>query len=206
MGDAARRDEVSIRRAQPHEADEIASVHIASRRGATAYMPTVGTDDEIRAWVTSEMVPNRETWVALAAGRIVGILVMLVAVGAALMGANASAQQPMAASTPAPRNPNWCPGVPASPPPPHYQAENRPNAWADIRKRCTNAVDTDWMCMNVCGSARELWQRARAGTLDQPLTYPLSTDKLQGPFPLKGGAKGWVLPMPPGLATPAFGR
>ena len=76
MGDASRRDEDSIRRAQPHEADEIATVYIASRRGAAAYMPTVGTDDEIRAWVTSEMVPNRETWVALAGGRIAGILVM----------------------------------------------------------------------------------------------------------------------------------
>ncbi len=122
---------------------------------------------------------------------------------AALIGANAIAQQPTAAPAAAPRNPNWCSDVPASPPPPHYQAENRPNAWADTRKRCMNAVDTDWMCMDTCGTARELWQRAKAGTLNQPLTYPLSTDKLQGPFPLQGGAKGWVLPLPPYLQTRA---
>jgi hypothetical protein len=127
----------------------------------------------------------------------------LVAIFAVLMAANASAQQPTAAATPAPRNPNWCPDVPASPPPPHYQAENRPNAWAAMRKRCTNAVVTDRMCMDDCGAARELWQRAKDGTLNQPVTYPLSTDKLQGPFPLQGGAKGWVLPVPSGLATPA---
>ena len=131
-------------------------------------------------------------------------VVIVVAIVAVLMEANAGAQQPTAAPTLAPRNPNWCPDVPASPPPPHYQAENRPNAWADTRKRCINeANEADVVCFEECEGARELWQRAKAGTLNQPLTYPLSTDKLQGPFPLQGGANGWVLPVPSGLATPA---
>ena len=76
MDDESQRDEIVIRRAQPDEANEIASVYIASRRGAAAYLPTVGTDEEIRAFVVGEMVPRREAWVAAVGGRIVGVMVM----------------------------------------------------------------------------------------------------------------------------------
>jgi hypothetical protein len=96
-----------------------------------------------------------------------------------------------------PANPNWCPGVPASPPPPHYQAENRPNDWADTSKRCMNVVGVDVICTDACQAARELWQRSKEGTLNQPFTLPAPTDQLQGPFPLPGGAKGYILPVPP---------
>jgi len=67
-----------------------------------------------------------------------------------------------------PANPNWCPGVPASPPPPHYQADDRPNAWADTEKRCMNVVGVDEMCTEDCQAARELWQRAKEGTSLRP--------------------------------------
>ena len=51
-------------------------MYIASRHGAAAYLPTVGTDDEIRAFVVNQMVPERETWIAEDAGKIVAVLVL----------------------------------------------------------------------------------------------------------------------------------
>ena len=63
-----------MRRASIGDAPTIAEVYIASRRGAVAYMPTVHTDDEIRAWVSDYLVPRLEVWVAESGGRIVGFL------------------------------------------------------------------------------------------------------------------------------------
>ncbi len=176
---------------------------------------------------------------------------IVVAIVAALMRANASAQQP--APTPAGRNPHWCPDVPAATPPLN---KNSPEEWASHREICMNSKHSflrDHDCGDLCGGARELWERAsdaaQAATPEkppqhwtaegrtqgqwtalrdhcmalfsevasagnskplppfspsdwkncyeifqppnQPLTYPLSTDKLQGPFPLQGAAKGW---------------
>jgi GNAT superfamily N-acetyltransferase len=67
---------ISFRRATPADAGNVATVYIASRRGAAAYLPTVGTDAEIRAFVIHQMVPERETWVAEDAGRMVAVLVL----------------------------------------------------------------------------------------------------------------------------------
>src|SRR5271167_4222015 len=67
---------VAFRRATAADAPEVATVYIASRRGAAAWMPTVGTDAEIRAFVVDRMVPDRETWVAEDSGRIVAVLVL----------------------------------------------------------------------------------------------------------------------------------
>ena len=67
---------ISFRRASAADAAEVATVYIASRRGAEAWLPTVGTDDEIRAFVVDKMVPERETWVAEDNGRIVAVLVL----------------------------------------------------------------------------------------------------------------------------------
>ena len=65
-----------FRRATRHDAPEVATVYVASRRGAAEYLPTVGTDEEIRAFVIDRMVPERETWVADEGGRIVAVLVL----------------------------------------------------------------------------------------------------------------------------------
>src|SRR5208282_2743937 len=67
---------VTLRRATTADAAEVATVYIASRRGAAAYLPTVGTDAEIAAFVIDKMVPERETWVAQAGGRIVAVMVL----------------------------------------------------------------------------------------------------------------------------------
>jgi GNAT superfamily N-acetyltransferase len=67
---------ISFRRATAADAAEVATVYIASRRGAAAYLPTVGTDAEIRAFVIHQMVPERETWVAEDGDRMVAVLAL----------------------------------------------------------------------------------------------------------------------------------
>jgi GNAT superfamily N-acetyltransferase len=64
-----------IRLARTGEADTIAEVFIASFRGLT-YLPLLHTDDEIRRWIRTEMVPGHEVLVAEADDRIVGFAAM----------------------------------------------------------------------------------------------------------------------------------
>jgi len=68
--------QILVRRATTKDAPDVATVYIASRRGAAAHMPTVHTDAEIREWVIDHMVPERETWVADDHGRIVAVMVL----------------------------------------------------------------------------------------------------------------------------------
>ena len=68
--------QILIRRAKTKDAADVATVYIASRRGAAAHMPTVHTDAEIREWVIDHMVPERETWIADDRGRIVAVMVL----------------------------------------------------------------------------------------------------------------------------------
>ncbi len=141
-------------------------------------------------------------------------IVILAAIVAVLMEAGASAQQPTPA---APSNPSWCPGVPESPPPPYF--ENNPGDWAKYYKACSvdrstissgDLHDYDKMCGRLCMRARSLWGSSRNPPTENP--YPLSTDKLQGPFPLPGGGSGYVLPgssfapSPAASATPSANR
>ncbi len=93
-----------------------------------------------------------------------------------------------------PLNPNWCPGVPASPAPPHY--ENHPGDWAAESQLCMNTAGFDATCMYLCEGAQERWARARAGTLNQKSDFPESTTQPQGPFPVPGGGYGYILPVP----------
>ena len=67
---------VSFRRAGAADAPDVATVYVASRRGAAQWLPTIGTDDEIRAFVIKQMVPQRECWVAEDSERIVAVLVL----------------------------------------------------------------------------------------------------------------------------------
>jgi hypothetical protein len=55
----------------------------------------------------------------------------------------------------------------------------------------------------MCAGAREMWRLSKEGKLDQPYTFPRATNKMQGPFPLPGGAKGYILPLPPTPKAPA---
>jgi hypothetical protein len=100
------------------------------------------------------------------------------------MGANASAQQPRAAPTQAPRNPNWCPDVPASTPPLNKIS---PKVWASERETCMNSKHSflrDYDCMDLCGAARELWERAsdaaQASIPEMPPPHWIDEGRTQG--------------------------
>ena len=130
---------------------------------------------------------------------VVKAIVIVVTLVAALMGASASAQQP-ASATPQPtpaalRNPNWCSQVPASPPPPYF--EHHPGAWAAERQMCMNLDKNDRACASICINAIDRWNLQKAGRFNQPDTFPSPTDQPQGPFPLPGGANGYILPVQP---------
>lgn len=60
-----------VRLARTGEADSIADVFIPSFRGL-AFVPTIHTDDQIRAWICDEMVPRHEVWVAEIGGNVIG--------------------------------------------------------------------------------------------------------------------------------------
>ncbi|MFF7275847.1 GNAT family N-acetyltransferase [Streptomyces griseorubiginosus] len=67
---------VVIRRATAADADATADVYL---RSFTAALPTVvrpRSDDEVRAYIRDVVVPARETWVAVAEGRVVGLMVL----------------------------------------------------------------------------------------------------------------------------------
>ncbi|MHB8382766.1 MAG: GNAT family N-acetyltransferase [Candidatus Binataceae bacterium] len=53
-----------IRRARAADAAAIAEVYIESRRGAARYFKTVHSDDELRGWIATYLVPKLEVWVA----------------------------------------------------------------------------------------------------------------------------------------------
>ena len=129
-------------------------------------------------------------------------IVVFVAIGSALIVANTEAQLPSAATpkaAPAPLlNPNWCSDVPASPPPPNF--EHHSGEWTEARQLCMRARKTDLGCANACGDAKESWSQQKAGLLNHPNAVPSPTDKLQGPFPLPGGASGYILPAQPAPA------
>jgi hypothetical protein len=104
----------------------------------------------------------------------------------------------------APENPDWCSDVPASPSPPNFDFQR--GEWAAARYACMHKR-LDRTCGEICQGAEERWRQKKAGVLDRPSTFPSPTDKLQGPFTLPGGGKGYILPMQPapGVATPKPG-
>ncbi len=124
-------------------------------------------------------------------------IVILVAVVAALVAASVGAQPPTPA---APINPNWCSDVPASPPPPNF--EHHRGDWTAIRQRCMNVGRRERGCALICADAEERWSQQKAGLLNRPDTFPPTTDKPQGPFPLPGGASGYILPAQPAPTGP----
>jgi GNAT superfamily N-acetyltransferase len=70
---------IEVRRATPADGDGAADVYLASIR-ATYDFPLAHPEEEVRAWVRDELVPNHDTWVALDGGRVVAIMSMAVGV------------------------------------------------------------------------------------------------------------------------------
>jgi len=123
--------------------------------------------------------------------KVVKAIAITVILAAMSMGTSASAQQPTPAVT---AGRAWCPDAPASPPPPGF--EHHLGDWAATRKLCGARMD-DRGCRNLCEFAVELWSMKKAGRLNQPNSAPSPTDQTQGPFPLPGGASGFILPAQP---------
>ncbi len=72
-------DDVTIRRARPHEADEVAEVHIRSRRAAEKagfVPPAIHTDDEIRAWVADHLMNSWDVWIAVAGRKAIAMMAL----------------------------------------------------------------------------------------------------------------------------------
>jgi GNAT superfamily N-acetyltransferase len=69
-------DDLVIRRAVDSDASTVADVWL---RSFTAALPTVRRprgDDEVRAYIRDVVVPERETWVSVADGSVVGMMVL----------------------------------------------------------------------------------------------------------------------------------
>ena len=65
-----------IRRAIPSDACAVADVWLRSWAAALSTVRRGHTDQEVRAYVRAVVIPQRETWVAVADGSVVGMLVL----------------------------------------------------------------------------------------------------------------------------------
>lgn len=68
---------VTLRGGEPEDQDALAALATRVRRAAVPGMPEpVHAPEEVRAWIGRQLAGERETWVAEAAGEIVGYLVL----------------------------------------------------------------------------------------------------------------------------------
>jgi GNAT superfamily N-acetyltransferase len=73
IGDA--RSNTTLRRATRGDAEAVAAVYLRSFRAAYRF-PLAHTDEEVRAWIGRVVIPERETWVAVDRGVVVGMMVL----------------------------------------------------------------------------------------------------------------------------------
>lgn len=69
-------DDLLFRRAADADAAEAAEVWLRSFAAALPTVRRAHTDQEVRDWFGHVVVPQRETWVAVADGSVVGLLVL----------------------------------------------------------------------------------------------------------------------------------
>jgi GNAT superfamily N-acetyltransferase len=67
---------LSLRRAEPKDADAIADVFLAARKASMPYLPDLHSDDDTRSWIRDVVLARDEVWVAAAGDRIDGFLVV----------------------------------------------------------------------------------------------------------------------------------
>ena len=65
---------MNIRKAKHAESTIIANLFLASRRSALPTVPLVHSDDEVRVWYESHILPQDATWIAEDADKIVGFM------------------------------------------------------------------------------------------------------------------------------------
>jgi len=64
----------TFRKATLDDADAVADVYLRSRKELVACAPLAHSDDAVRDWMKSRLIPAGETTVAVVAGAIVGLL------------------------------------------------------------------------------------------------------------------------------------
>ncbi|MER7840465.1 GNAT family N-acetyltransferase [Streptomyces sp. NPDC096040] len=69
-------DRVVLRRAAGPDAAAVADVWLRSYSAALPSVVRARSDDEVRAYFREVVVPERETWLAEVAGRVVGVMVL----------------------------------------------------------------------------------------------------------------------------------
>ena len=67
---------VVVRRAEAADAAAVASLYLRSRRHAMPTIVSPHTDDDVRDWIATHLVPEQETWVAQLAGVVVAVLTL----------------------------------------------------------------------------------------------------------------------------------
>jgi GNAT superfamily N-acetyltransferase len=67
---------LSLRPAEPKDADAIADVFIAARKASMPFLPDLHTDEETREWIRDVVLQRDEVWVAAAGDRVDGFLAM----------------------------------------------------------------------------------------------------------------------------------
>ena len=70
---ASRPDDVEIRPATGDDAGAVADVFLAAYH-STYDFPLAHTDDEVREWIRSQLIPAGRTWVATRDGRVVAMM------------------------------------------------------------------------------------------------------------------------------------
>jgi GNAT superfamily N-acetyltransferase len=67
----------SVRRATASDAEALADLYLRALNAASAYIPTVHTDDEVRWFIVERVVPRMETWLAVdSEDQPIGMLVL----------------------------------------------------------------------------------------------------------------------------------
>jgi GNAT superfamily N-acetyltransferase len=67
---------LSLRPAEPKDADAIADVFLATRKASMPYLPDLHSDEETRSWVRDVVLARDEVWVAAVGDRIDGFLAL----------------------------------------------------------------------------------------------------------------------------------
>jgi GNAT superfamily N-acetyltransferase len=68
-------DGIAIRMARPNDAPGVADVYLAAFH-STYDFALAHSDEQVRDWLTNEVVPRMETWVAEADGHVIAMMVL----------------------------------------------------------------------------------------------------------------------------------
>lgn len=64
----------TLRSAGATDAEEVASVFLASRKAFLPFAPSAHSDTEVRSWIAERLIPSRAVVVAESETRIVGMM------------------------------------------------------------------------------------------------------------------------------------